>query len=106
MVKFILDNHYLIGYIILLCLWIITIIYMCNIVGKDALKSLIKKAEYIFDWEGSGKDKLKYVVDKYKDIVPAPYKWFVDLKIIERLVEVLQPEFKDEYEERRKNKKK
>lgn len=61
--------------------------------GKEALISLIYKAEYIFDWKKSGKEKLKYVMQQAVEKVPFLARWMINEETISRLVEVLQKDF-------------
>lgn len=66
--------------------------------GLDTLKFLIMKAEYIFDWKGSGKEKFAYVLNEAQKVIPVPFKWFITIKTIDRLVESLQTDFKEKKE--------
>lgn len=70
------------------------VVYVLRTKGRDAVLTLIRKAEYLFDLKGQGKEKLQYVIDNAKSFVPAPYKWFVSVGLINKLVAMLQPEFK------------
>lgn len=89
------NTQLLLGSGILLILLLVIGFIVAQKYGINTLKYLIMKAEYIFDWKGSGKEKFKYVLDEAQKIIPVPFKWFVTIETIDRLVESLQPEFKE-----------
>lgn len=83
----------ILGCLILAACVILLLAAVYKIKGKDALIGLIIKAELIFDWKGSGKEKLTYVLEQAQKLVKPPFSWFVNIQTIERLVKALQPEF-------------
>lgn len=88
------DKQLFISTIILFVIVVVLIIYVLRTTGREAVLTLIRKAEYLFDLKGKGKEKLQYVIDNAKSFVPAPYKWFISIELINKLVSMLQPEFK------------
>lgn len=85
----------ILGYVALFIAVLGTCLYTLKIKGKAALTELIQKAEYIFDWKGSGKEKLKYVLVQGAKKVPKLAKWQVNEKTISRLVDTLQKDFEE-----------
>lgn len=88
------DKQLFISTIVLFVIIVGLVIYILRTKGKEAVLTLIRKAEYLFDLKGKGKEKLQYVIDNAKSFVPAPYKWFISIELINKLVAMLQPEFK------------
>ena len=88
------DKQLFISTVVLFVAIVGLVIYVLRTKGREALLGLIKKAEYLFDLKGKGKEKLQYVIDNAKSFVPAPYKWFISIELINKLVAMLQPEFK------------
>lgn len=100
--KVVADRQLFISTIVIFVVLVGMVVYILRTKGRDALLSLIKKAEYLFDLKGKGKDKLNYVLDNAKKFVPAPYKWFISINLINKLVAMLQPDFKLDKEEKEK----
>lgn len=88
------DKQLFISTIVLFIGIVALYVYVLRVKGREALLTLIRKAEYLFDLKGKGKEKLQYVIDNAKSFVPAPYKWFISIELINKLVAMLQPEFK------------
>ena len=70
------DKQLFISIIVLFVIIVGLVIYILRTKGREAVLTLIRKAEYLFDLKGKGKEKLQYVIDNAKSFVPAPYKWF------------------------------
>jgi hypothetical protein len=92
------DKQLFISTIVLFIGIVALYVYILRIKGREAVLTLIRKAEYLFDLKGKGKEKLQYVIDNAKTFVPAPYKWFISVELINKLVAMLQPEFKEDKE--------
>ena len=92
------DKQLFISTIVLFIGIVALYVYILRIKGREAVLTLIRKAEYLFDLKGKGKEKLQYVIDNARTFVPAPYKWFISIELINKLVAMLQPEFKEDKE--------
>ena len=92
------DKQLFISTIVLFIGIVALYVYVLRIKGREAVLTLIRRAEYLFDLKGKGKEKLQYVIDNAKTFVPAPYKWFISVELINKLVAMLQPEFKEDKE--------
>lgn len=90
------DKQLFISTIVLFIGIVALYVYVLRIKGREAVLTLIRRAEYLFDLKGKGKEKLQYVIDNAKIFVPAPYKWFISVELINKLVAMLQPEFKED----------
>nr|DAP25031.1 MAG TPA: holin [Bacteriophage sp.] len=90
------DKQLFISTIVLFIGIVALYVYVLRIKGREAVLTLIRKAEYLFDLKGQGKEKLQYVIDNARTFVPAPYKWFISVELINKLVAMLQPEFKED----------
>lgn len=90
------DKQLFISTIVLFIGIVALYVYVLRIKGREAVLTLIRKAEYLFDLKGKGKEKLQYVIDNARTFVPAPYKWFISVELINKLVAMLQPEFKED----------
>lgn len=97
------DVQLVISCAILLLLAVVVAFLVYKAKGASAVRELILQAEYIFDWKGSGKEKANYVLEKARTLVPAPYRWFLSLEFISRLVSSMQPTLKDMEKERKDN---
>ncbi len=85
-----MNKNEIIGTIFLIYFTISSCFLVLKVKGKEALKRLIIKAEFIFDWKGAGQEKLKYVLNNAQKNVPIPFKWFLKPEIINRLVEQMK----------------
>lgn len=92
------DKQLFVSTIVLLVVIVGLVVYILRTKGREAVLTLIRKAEYLFDLKGKGKEKLQYVIDNARTFVPAPYKWFISVELINKLVAMLQPEFKEDKE--------
>lgn len=92
------DKQLFISTIILFIGIVALYVYVLRIKGREAVLTLIRKAEYLFDLKGKGKEKLQYVIDNARTFVPVPYRWFISVELINKLVAMLQPEFKEDKE--------
>jgi hypothetical protein len=90
------DKQLFVSTIVLLVVIVGLVVYILRTKGREAVLTLIRKAEYLFDLKGKGKEKLQYVIDNARTFVPAPYKWFISIELINKLVAMLQPEFKED----------
>lgn len=95
------DKQLFISTIVLFIGIVALYVYVLRIKGREAVLTLIRKAEYLFDLKGKGKEKLQYVIDNARTFVPAPYKWFISVELINKLVAMLQPEFKEDKKNKR-----
>lgn len=92
------DKQLFISTIVLFIGIVALYVYVLRIKGREAVLTLIRKAEYLFDLKGKGKEKLQYVIDNARTFVPVPYRWFISIELINKLVAMLQPEFKEDKE--------
>lgn len=92
------DKQLFISTIVLFIGIVALYVYVLRIKGREAVLTLIRKAEYLFDLKGKGKEKLQYVIDNARTFVPVPYRWFISVELINKLVAMLQPEFKEDKE--------
>ena len=92
------DKQLFVSTIVLLVVIVGLVVYILRTKGREAVLTLIRKAEYLFDLKGKGKEKLQYVIDNARTFVPAPYRWFISIELINKLVAMLQPEFKEDKE--------
>lgn len=92
------DKQLFISTIVLFIGIVALYVYVLRVKGREAVLTLIRKAEYLFDLKGKGKEKLQYVIDNARTFVPVPYRWFVSVELINKLVAMLQPEFKEDKE--------
>lgn len=92
------DKQLFVSTIVLLVAIVGLVVYILRTKGREAVLTLIRKAEYLFDLKGKGKEKLQYVIDNARTFVPVPYRWFISIELINKLVAMLQPEFKEDKE--------
>lgn len=92
------DKQLFISTIVLFIGIVALYVYVLRVKGREAVLTLIRKAEYLFDLKGKGKEKLQYVIDNARTFVPVPYRWFISVELINKLVAMLQPEFKEDKE--------